>query len=465
MEENARSGSGEPERSACRAGAGTGDGKDLQAAEAIEAKTHAADEEFRFIGSDTFALSLETQAGRREKMQAQTRAVPVRGLEDVIAAETRIGYVDGVNGKLYYAGYEISDLAKHCCYEECVYLLWNDRLPTRKELADFRAELIPEMTLPNPLVQWFKRVPKGVHPMVMLRSAVSDLALYDEETEDNSVAANRRKAIRLVARISAIIAGFHRIYNRKPLVEPNLKKGIAYNFLWMFNGRAPTREEEEAMELMYVLHADHGFNASTFAARVTASTLADIYAAITAAIGALKGPLHGGANQRVMEMLQGIESPDEVDAYIDGLLDRGQRIMGFGHRVYKVEDPRARHLRKYSEKLCAKDPSCSYYEISRRVENKVKKARGIYPNVDFYSATVQHALGIPVEYYTTIFAASRIAGWTAHVIEQHADNRLMRPRSLFIGQLNRKVVPIDRRKGAEAERRRRKGIVRIEAAG
>ncbi len=388
-------------------------------------------------------------------MQAQTRAVAVRGLEGVIAAETRIGYVDGANGKLYYAGYEINDLAKHCCYEECVFLLWNDRLPTRKELNDFRAELIPEMTLPDPLVQWFKRVPRGVHPMVMLRSGVSDLALYDEETEDNSVEANRRKAIRLVARISAIIAGFYRIYNKKPLVKPDPKQGLAYNFLRMFNGKNPTRDQVEAMELMYVLHADHGFNASTFAARVTASTLADIYAAITAAIGALKGPLHGGANQRVMEMLQGIESPDEVEAYIDGLLDRGERIMGFGHRVYKVEDPRARFLRKYSEKLCGGKSANGYYEISRRIEKKVKKVKGIYPNVDFYSATVQHALGIPVDYYTTIFAASRIAGWTAHVIEQHADNRLMRPRSQFIGKLNRKVVPISKRKSpAQAKKKK-----------
>ncbi len=379
-------------------------------------------------------------------MQAQKRDVAVRGLEGVIAAETRIGYVDGINGKLYYAGYEINDLAKHCCFEEVVYLLWNDKLPTKKELASFRAELIPEMTLPNPLIQWFKRVPRNVHPMVMLRSGISDLALYDSETEDNSEEANRRKAIRLVARTSAIIAGFHRIYNGKRLVKPDPKQGIAYNFLYMFNGRRPTKQQVEAMELMYVLHADHGFNASTFAARVTASTLADIYAAITAAIGALIGPLHGGANQRVMEMLSGIEDPSDVEDYIDGMLDKGERVMGFGHRVYKVEDPRAKHLRKYAESLCQAPRTRKYYEISRRVEQKVKKVKGIYPNVDFYSATVQYALGIPVEYYTTIFAASRIAGWTAHVIEQHADNRLMRPRSLYTGTLQRKYVPVSKRK-------------------
>ena len=373
-------------------------------------------------------------------MQQTEREAPVRGLEDVLAAETRICYVDGVNGKLYYAGYDINDLAKKCCFEEVVYLLWNDELPTKKELAAFRTKLIPEMTLPGPLVQWFKRVPKGVHPMVMLRSAVSDLALYDPETEDNSQGANRRKAIRLVSRMSALIAGFHRISNKQEVVPPDLQKGIAYNFLYMFTGRRPSKEETEAMELMYVLHAEHELNASTFAARVTASTLADMYAAMTAAIGSLIGPLHGGANQKVMEMLSGIEEPTDVEAYIDGMLAKGQRIMGFGHRVYKVEDPRTKHLRGYAEKLCRKDWGCGYYEISRHIEQKVKKAKGMYPNVDFYSATVQHALGIPVEYYTTIFAASRVAGWTAHIMEQHADNRLMRPRSLYVGKPARKLV-------------------------
>ena len=241
-------------------------------------------------------------------MEAQKREVAVRGLEDVIAAETRIGYVDGINGKLYYAGYDINDLAKRPSYEECVYLLWNDRLPTKKELTEFQAELVPEMTLPRPLIQWFKRVPRGVHPMVMLRSAVSDLALYDKETEDNSIEANRRKAARLVAKVPSIIAGFYRIYNGHELIPPDPKKSIAVNFLTMFTGEEPDKRSCEAIELMFMLHADHGFNASTFAARVTASTLADIYAAVTAAIGALKGPLHGGANQRVMEMLEGIGS-------------------------------------------------------------------------------------------------------------------------------------------------------------
>jgi len=373
-------------------------------------------------------------------------AVFVRGLEGVIAAETRIGYVDGINGKLYYAGYDIDDLAAKAGYEEVVYLLWNDRLPTRKELNSFRKELVAEMILPKPLLQWLKRVPKNVHPMVLLRSAVSDLALYDPEAEDNSAEANRRKAIRLVARIPTIIAAFHRFQQGKNLLDPDPKKGIAENFARMFLGREVSRGEAEAIELMFVLHADHGFNASTFAARVAASTLADIYGAITSAIATLQGSLHGGANQRVMEMLSEIGTLEDAEEYVDGLLARKERVMGFGHRVYKVEDPRAKFLRKASRKLCESEGQCKYLEMNHIIEKKVKKEKGIYPNVDFYSATVQHYLGIPVKFYTTLFAASRIAGWSAHVLEQHADNRLMRPRSQFTGKYPKKFIPISKRK-------------------
>lgn len=378
-------------------------------------------------------------------MAEQTGHAPVRGLEGVIAAETRVGYVDGENGKLYYAGYDINDLAGKASYEEVVHLLWNNELPKKKDLDSLRAELMGEMNLPDPLLQWFKRVPREVHPMVLLRSAVSDLAIFDPEARDNSAEANRRKAARLVAGIPTIIASFHRIRNRKELIEPDPKRGLATNFLRMFLGREIDTDEAEAIELMFVLHADHGFNASTFAARVTASTLADMYAAITTAIGTLSGPLHGGANQRVMEMLSDIGSPSEVDEYIEGMLVRKERIMGFGHRVYKVEDPRARHLRKVSARLCERNRVCNYYRMSELIEKKVRKQKKIYPNVDFYSATVQHALGIPVEYYTTLFAASRIAGWSAHVLEQHADNRLMRPRSQYTGSFKRKFVPMAKR--------------------
>ncbi len=369
----------------------------------------------------------------------------VRGLEGVIASETRIGMVDGVNGKLYYAGYEIDELAEQVSFEEVVFLLWHDRLPAEKELLAFRDQLVREMTLPPALQDWFRRIPADLHPMVVLRSAVSDLALFDPEAADNSAAATQRKAIRLVAKIPTIIAGIHRMRQGLDLPAPDLSQGIAFNFLRMFLGSDPSPYDAETMDLVLVLHADHGFNASTFSARVTASTLADIYGAVTSAIATLQGPLHGGANQRVMEMLTEIGDSGDVADYIDGLLAQGKRIMGFGHRVYKVQDPRARHLRKRAGQVCREDEGCTYFKMSETIEEKTLQEKGIYPNVDFYSATVQHALGIPVAYYTTVFAVSRIAGWSAHVMEQLADNRLIRPRAQFTGKYPRKFTPRSQR--------------------
>ena len=312
----------------------------------------------------------------------QAKTQPVRGLEGVIAAETKVGYVDGINGKLYYAGYDVDDLAQHATFEEVLYLLWNLKLPTQAELEQLHKQIIPEMTLPDPLLQWFRRIPKGLHPMVVLRSAVSDLALFDPEPDDNSLEATRRKAMRLVAKIPTIIAAIHRLQNGLDLPQPDPQKGLAYNFLRMFTGIEPTDYEAKTMDLILVLHAEHGFNASTFAGRVTASTLADIYGAVTSAIGTLQGPLHGGANQRVMQMLTEIEQPTEADhtkaaeEYIDGLLAQGKRIMGFGHRVYKVEDPRARHLRNRVERVCREDEGCNYYVMSQAIEDKSKKGKG-----------------------------------------------------------------------------------------
>jgi citrate synthase len=299
--------------------------------------------------------------------------------------------------------------------------------------------------LPGPLVRWFQRIPDGLHPMVILRSAVSDLALFDPEPNDNGPEATRRKAVRLVARIPVIIAGMHRIRKGEDLPPPDPSRSLAWNFLRMFTGKEPDDYSAGTMDLILVLHADHGFNASTFAARVTASTLADMYAAITTAIGTLQGPLHGGANQRVMEMLSEIGRPEDAEEYVQGLIAKGQRIMGFGHRVYKVEDPRATHLRKRAGQVCREDQGCHYYVTSEKIEAKTKKEKGIYPNVDFYSATVQHALGIPVEFFTTVFAAARIAGWSAHVMEQLADNRLIRPKAAFAGRYPRAFVPVDER--------------------
>lgn len=369
----------------------------------------------------------------------------VRGLEDIVAAETGISYVDGVNGALYYAGYNVHDLAGRISYEETIYLLWYDKLPNRTELADFRSKLVSEMRLPSQVIRMIELSPPNSHPMAVLRSAVSALGMFDPDVENNALAANQRKAVRLTAQIPTIIADLHRIHTHQPVLSPDPHLGFAPNFLYMLRGSLPDQEETEAIDLCMMLHADHGLNASTFAARVTASTQSDIHAAITSAIGTLKGPLHGGANQRVMEMLNRIDDVDEVEAYIEGMLDEKKRIMGFGHRVYKTEDPRAKHLRNISESLCHRANQGHLYKISHRIEQVVRKAKGIYPNVDFYSATVQHALGIPKEYFTTVFAASRISGWIAHILEQYADNRLIRPTSKYTGQYGRAFVPIEKR--------------------
>jgi citrate synthase len=375
----------------------------------------------------------------------QNEKVVIRGLEGVVAAETRISYVDGANGKLYYQGYDIDELAGRASFAETVYLLWYGRLPNHDELFAFRSRLVSEMRLPTQVVTLIQFVPPTTHPMSVLRTMVSALAMFDPDAEDNCDAANERKAGRLLAQTATIIADLYRTRQGKPVLSPDPNLGFAANFLYMFRGTPPDREEEEAFDLTLMLHADHGMNASTFAGRVTASTLSDMHSALTSAIGTLKGPLHGGANQRVMQMLDDINNVDEVESYIEGMLNVGQRIMGFGHRVYKTEDPRARHLRDLSQRLCERAKVPHLYDISRRIEKVVHDRKGIYPNVDFYSATVQHALQIPDEYFTTMFAVSRVAGWVAHIREQFADNRLIRPTSKYLGRFDRRWEPINQR--------------------
>ena len=369
----------------------------------------------------------------------------IRGLEGVCAAETAISYVDGVQGNLYYQGYNIHELAERVSYDEAVYLLWHGRLPNREELSAFRARIISEMRLPSQAVSLIQLTPPGSHPMSVLRTGVSMLGMYDPDARDNGTAANERKAMRLVAQIPTIIADLHRVRCNKPVLSPDPTRSVGANFLYMMRGEPCDDEEEAAIDLLLMLHVDHGLNASTFAARVTASTQADMHAGITSAIATIQGPLHGGANQRVMEMLDQIDNVEAVQEYIEGMLSEGKRIMGFGHRVYKTEDPRARHLRVWSERLCHRANLSHLYEISHRIEQVVRKAKGIFPNVDFYSATVQHALGIPKEYFTTVFVASRIAGWIAHIREQYADNRLIRPTSKYLGGFDKKFVPLDER--------------------
>jgi citrate synthase len=376
---------------------------------------------------------------------AQEEKVVVRGLEGVIAAETSISYVDGVHGHLIYQGYDIHEIAEHMTFSEVVLLLWTGKLPTREERDGFSHEIVADMRLPSQVVDMLKLTPPHSHPMAVLRTAVSMLANFDPDAELNTPDANWRKARRLLAQIPTIIADLHRVRLGLPLLSADPNYGVSSNFLYMLRGEPPTELERKAMRLLMVLHADHGMNASTFTARVIASTLADMHSSLSGALGALKGPLHGGANERVMEMILKIGQVDMVPAYIEGMLENKQRIMGFGHRVYRVEDPRATHLRKYSELLCSANGEKHLYEISKSIEDTVMAAKGIYPNVDFYSATVQHALKIPPEYYTAVFAASRAAGWIAHIMEQYADNRLIRPSSKYIGEMGLKLPLIDER--------------------
>lgn len=375
----------------------------------------------------------------------------IRGLEGVVAAETDISFVDGINANLYYKGYNIHEIAGHTTsYVEVVHLLLNGDLPTKEQLDGMRRSLVTEMRIPTQIIKMMEIMPPSSHPMDVLRTAVSALSYFDPDSTDNCPEASRRKGIRLIAQIPTLVASLYRIRNNMSILSPDPQLNMAENILYMFHGSKPDPQFARAMDIILLLHADHGLNASTFAARVTASTHADIHAAVTSALATLKGPLHGGANERVMKMLMKIKYVSEVEEYIESMLAQGQRVMGFGHRVYKKEDPRARHLRTMSEELCKLEQNEKFYDIAQKIESTVLSKKGIYPNVDFYSAVVQHALGIPPEFYTTIFAASRISGWVAHILEQYANNRLIRPTSKYTGEYDRKFLPIEERTGGKA---------------
>ena len=377
-----------------------------------------------------------------ENTEVADKRVFVRGLEGVSAGETRISYVDGVNGILIYNGYNIHEIADKVSFEEIAYLLWYNELPKERQLEKFSHELIKNMYLPFEIIQILKTFPNYAHPMAILRTLVSALGTLDPSAEELTGREFEKKATALLGRVMTMVAVMHRIKKGERILDPDSDKSFAENFLYMLRGKWPDTDEAQAFDTLLVLHADHGFNASTFSARVTTSTLSDIYSALTTAIGTLKGPLHGGANQRVEEMLEDIGHIDQVDDYINGMLNDKKRIMGFGHRLYKVEDPRAKHLRAWAEKLTKKSGKEDILKITKRIEEIVIEKKGIYPNVDFYSAVVQKSLGIPKEYYTTIFAAARTAGWIAHIREQLADNRLIRPTSRYEGLLDKKWVPI-----------------------
>ena len=357
-----------------------------------------------------------------------------KGLEGVVATTSRICYIDGDNGVLAYGGIDIHELAEKSNFEETCFLLWHGRLPSAQELKDLRQRLGAERKLDPAIIDFLRNVPKGALPMDVLRTAVSVLGLYDPDRASNDHDANVSKAIRLTSQIAMIVAGFDRIRKGKKVVDPDPSLSHAANFLLLLNGEKPSETAERALDIALILHADHELNASTFAARVTAATLSDMHSAITSAIGALKGPLHGGANEAVFKILEKIDASgaDPVD-YVRDMLAQKKKISGFGHRVYRTEDPRATHLRRMSESLCRASEQEKWFEMSRRIEKFVKSEKKLNANVDFYSASTYHVLGIDVDLFTPIFAVSRISGWTAHVIEQLDDNRLIRPRADYIG--------------------------------
>jgi citrate synthase len=370
-----------------------------------------------------------------------------KGLEGVVANETRLGDVRGQEGQLIYCGFDINELAGKVCFEEVVFLLWNNRLPNSVELAELKRALAAERKLPDQIVGFLQTTPKTALPIDVLRTAVSMLGLHDPSLAlDDSFEANQRRAISAVAKVGVIIAYFHRARNGLKLPEVRSDLGEAAHFLYLLYDQDPSPKKVETLDLAYVLHAEHGMNASTFSARVAISTLTDMYSALTAAIATLKGPLHGGANEGVIHMLQQIDTPDRVDAYIEKALAEKKKIMGIGHRVYKVLDPRAPHLRRVGVELSRELGEPKWIEMSERIAALMKEKRGLYANVDFYSATVYYSLEMPTDLFTPIFAISRTAGWTAHILEQLADNRLYRPLSEYVGDpAGRKFVPIDQR--------------------
>lgn len=384
----------------------------------------------------------------KAKESAATSAVST-GLRGVVAATTSIGDVNGEKGELIYQGVNIHDLATKSTFEEVVFLLWNGRLPKRAELDELRKELASSYELPWQIVELIKgmcaRVPPHFEPMDALRTVVSALAMFDEESRDLSRAASIRVATRLTARFPTIVAAMDRARNDLDPVAPNPSLDIATNFLYMLKGEMPDKFDAHVLDVALILQADHELNASTFTARVVAGTLADMYSAVTAALGALSGPLHGGANTAIMKILLEIGSIDRVESYVKDALAKKKKIMGFGHAVYRTEDPRATHLRKFSKEMGERKGDTKWYDMTAKLEEVMKREKGLLPNVDAYSASTYYMMGIPLDLYTPIFAISRISGWTAHILEQYADNKLIRPRAEYIGPRNVPYVPIDER--------------------
>jgi len=370
------------------------------------------------------------------------------GLEDVVATSSAICYLDGDRGVLAYRGHDIHDLARHATFEETCYLLWHGRLPNRAELGDLQSQLAMARALPEAVMRHIKMLP-AVDGMDALRTMTSLLAHYDPDASESSASASYRKAVRLTAQMASLVATWGRMQQGGGPVAPDPAMGHAASFLYMLTGQRPSPTAVRAMDIALTLHADHELNASTFAARVAAATLTDIHSAVVAGVGTLKGPLHGGANAEVMKMLIEIGQdapPDRIDAYVRGKLARKEKIPGFGHRVYNTEDPRATHLRQMSRELGQKAGNTRWFEMSERIEAIVREEKKLYANVDFYSASTYYTMGIGLELYTPIFAVSRISGWTAHVLEQYANNRLIRPRADYTGPTYpQQWIPLEQR--------------------
>lgn len=374
------------------------------------------------------------------------------GLAGVVAAQSDICFIDGNEGKLVFRGYEIEDLVENTCYEEVCHLLWHGELPTRQQLHDLRAELAANMSLPKHVYLLLGTLPPETLPMDALRTAASALASTDPDRDDNSPPANLRKAIRLTAQFPLIVTAFHKLRNNQIPTPPDPNRSIAGNFLHTLGDGQVAHTFERVMDAALLLHAEHGMNASTFAARVTAATLSDMHAAVTSALAALKGPLHGGANQDVMELLLTFKDGEEAEKQVLGRLARKDKIPGFGHRVYRVFDPRAHFLRRMSKQLCEAAGNMKWFNMQERLiplMRDTKKSDGtpmnINPNVDFFSATAYYTMGIPLDLFTPIFAIARVAGWTAHIMEQHKNNRIIRPTDDYTGPMGKKTVPLDQR--------------------
>ncbi len=368
---------------------------------------------------------------------------PIRGLEGVVAAETRLCDLDGAGGRLAYRGYDIGDLARRATFEEVAALLWDGELPDRARLDRLRGDLAAARAVPAALVETFRLMPPGADPMRALQAAVAVLGLHDPDAGDNSRAANLRKAARLTSQIATAICAHHRIRSGREPVAPDLDH--AANMLYMLTGRRPAPAAARAFDASLTLYAEHELNASTFTTRVIASTQSDLHSAVAGGVGALKGPLHGGAGEAVMRTLLEIGEVANVDRFVAEALATRRRLMGFGHRVYRAGDPRAAILRGLAEEACRQSGQFKWYEMAAALHERIQRAKGLIPNVDFYSAPLFYSLGIPLDLFTPVIAAGRIAGWTANIIEQHDDNRLIRPRGDYRGPGRREFVPLDQR--------------------